>query len=280
MGILDRSTYKQFKLLNRDVIKPAVEEINEKTEIYIAPHFIKKRGSTAELYFEISDNLGYEGPMIPNVIPISRHFDSEMLEERAEVYEKLLTFGVGHTSAVEVLERYEDAYIIDNLKVVSKRVREGKSIRNLGGYAVTALEKDYREQSSSEAVQNALDLETPEDRADRKRGEQVEASRQALQDFETDTLPSWRAQRWANSLNDVEYELARDAFREHAVDENSFVRKVIDNPDSHWCAALWRQWIRDHKLESITEDERVACAHDAGFDLKGHQEIVKAIASQ
>jgi len=54
LGISDK--YPEFKVLNRDVIKPAIEELNQRSDLIIKFETIKKGRTVAALVFEFKQN--------------------------------------------------------------------------------------------------------------------------------------------------------------------------------------------------------------------------------
>lgn len=54
LGISDK--YPEFKVLNRDVIKPAIEELNQRSDLIIKFDTIKKGRTVAALVFEFKQN--------------------------------------------------------------------------------------------------------------------------------------------------------------------------------------------------------------------------------
>ncbi|WP_299011866.1 replication initiation protein [uncultured Shewanella sp.] len=48
--------YLEFKALNRNVIKPAINELNKKSDIYVTYETIKKGRSVAAIFFEFGKN--------------------------------------------------------------------------------------------------------------------------------------------------------------------------------------------------------------------------------
>ncbi len=54
LGISDK--YKLFKILNRDVIKPAVDELNQRSDLIIKYETIKKGRAVAALSFEFKQS--------------------------------------------------------------------------------------------------------------------------------------------------------------------------------------------------------------------------------
>lgn len=269
MGIEDRKSYREFKCLNRAVIKPAVAEINQKTEIHVEPVFHKRGHEVYGVRFEVSENTDYAGPYMPVISPLSQKFDSGMLEARIETYDRLLIFGVDHSRAIDVLEQYDDDYIMDNLQIVAERIRTGGNrIKNIPGYAINALKQDFRTDDTN--VQQIMNLETVEERDERIAKEKEAAASAKLARFETEDLPQWRVNRWEQSLNSLEYEQAHQQFKDDAIAENTFLRRMFkDNPEGAWLGALWRKWVREKKLPPVTDEVRLECAREIDFDLNG-----------
>ncbi|MDF0536036.1 replication initiation protein, partial [Shewanella sp. A32] len=54
LGLDDK--YQQFKILNRDVIKPSVEELNQRSDLIITYETIKKGRNVAALAFTFKKN--------------------------------------------------------------------------------------------------------------------------------------------------------------------------------------------------------------------------------
>jgi plasmid replication initiation protein len=54
LGLSDK--YPLFKILNRDVIKPSVDELNQRSDLTIKYETIKKGRSVAALSFEFKQN--------------------------------------------------------------------------------------------------------------------------------------------------------------------------------------------------------------------------------
>ncbi len=277
MGIANRVSYQEFKSLNRCVIKPAVKEINSHTEIYIEPTFFKERGQVASLQFSVTANPNYSGPSIPGVMPMSAGFDSEMLDERSQTYERLLMFGIEHSTAVTILETHDDAYIQDNLSVVATRIRQrDNEISNVAGYVIKAMQSDFRVKTSPSEVQAALDFGTAKERTAREKKEKSDKAQAKLDEFETADLPLWRSNHWLETATDDEREVAWQSFTDEAMSENAFIRgKLRDDPDSAWIMGLWRKWIRDNRLDPVTEADREACAHALDIDLNRHRSLAE-----
>lgn len=269
MGVGEHKSYKNFKILNRDVIKPAVAEINEKTEIWVEP-ILKYCGKRCVgLHFEIADNDSYEGPDIPMVLPLSESLDTEMLEERARVYEQLLEFGIDHGRAVQILESYPDRYILDNLSIVARRIRtSSKPIRNVAGYTVKALANDYRPARDESEIQQGLQLETEDERQQKERERLRTAAADELTQFQKEAVPRWRVSEWERQQTEETLAEAWSQFRCELATTNAYMGRIIQkNPDSPWIQSLWRNWVRTHCLDPISDDILLDAAKALSFDL-------------
>lgn len=59
MGVEAGGTYEVFKNLNRKIIKPAIEEINQVSDIYVTVEYIKDGRKVIGLQFNITDNVQF-----------------------------------------------------------------------------------------------------------------------------------------------------------------------------------------------------------------------------
>jgi plasmid replication initiation protein len=64
IGVESGGTYENFKNLNRKIIKPAVEEINLVSDIYVIVEYIKEGRKVVGLRFDISDNDEFKPDII------------------------------------------------------------------------------------------------------------------------------------------------------------------------------------------------------------------------
>lgn len=149
---LDSDDYPLFKELNRNVIKPAVEEINALTNFYIEVENRRFARKIAELKFRISrlrEIPTIQEPEAPQN-PIS--FDIEDLPTLAV---KLVEAGVSRKEALRIATQEwdvvdADAQIEDkaNFAVyVEEKIglaRHATSVKNAGGFIVKAIQENYQ----------------------------------------------------------------------------------------------------------------------------------------
>lgn len=279
MGLQDYKSYREFKGLNRHVLKPAVSEINEKTEIFVEPQFRKRGRAVTAISFLVSENPNYDGPRMPVVataVAQANRFETDTVEERADIYDRLLLFGIDHARAIEMLDRFDDDRILRNLQVVGERLVRGDSIRNVGGYAINAINKDYSEDVNLDEIQVKMDLRMEgeagagQSKEAARREQRVKEATKRLSEFSSIDFPRWRTEQWIAGIGKEEYEVCRQKFYDKEVSRNAFsLKKYKEDPDGKIIAALWRSWIRDNKLPPASEAERLQCAQDIGVDIEG-----------
>lgn len=123
LGLSDSKTYRQFKYLKRDVLVPAIEEINGKSDIRVSmlpPRRIRRRVSAVQ--FEVKE--------------------AGLIAERLPVEQRLKTFGIEGRDAREAMGKHSDEKLMAILDEVQRRHKAG-SIKNLRAYTVTVL-RDFQ----------------------------------------------------------------------------------------------------------------------------------------
>ena len=149
---LDSDEYPVFKVLNRDVIKPAIEEINALTNFHIEIENRRFARKIAELKFRISrlrEIPTIQEPEAPEK-PIS--FD---IEDLPTIAVKLVEAGVSRKEAlrianqewdiVDAAARPEDT--ADFAVYVEEKIglaRYATSVKNAGGFIVKAIQENYQ----------------------------------------------------------------------------------------------------------------------------------------
>ena len=149
---LNGDEYPVFKVLNRDVIKPAIEEINALTNFHIEIENRRFGRKIAELKFRISrirEIPTIQEPEAPEK-PIS--FDIEDLPTLAL---KLVQAGVSRKEALRITYQEWDSVDADALPedtedfavYVEEKIelaRYATSVKNAGGFIVKAIQENYQ----------------------------------------------------------------------------------------------------------------------------------------
>ena len=161
---LSNDEYTLFKDLNKWVIKKAIKEINEVSDLYVdlkngikqrkdgrkigALKFHIKRNPNNTIDFSDFDNLALpDKPILP---------DSEFKIDNQPLFETLTAdFGISNNKALEILKTKDEFYIQEVLNTVREEIDAGK-VKNIPAFTVKALEDDYRRKK------NKTDLEKEE----------------------------------------------------------------------------------------------------------------------
>jgi len=140
--------YQDFRKLNDKVIKPAVRQVNETSDLLLEVEYQRDRRRVTAVRFQVEDNpqmllfaqrqaaLALAGEAPPA--------DEGAAEERLErLRQKLTDFGLSAGQLRTALDSHELAYVEANLAVVERDLIAGK-ILNLPAYLMAALREDYR----------------------------------------------------------------------------------------------------------------------------------------
>lgn len=146
LGVDKSSYYDEFKRLNSKLIKPAMDEINHLSDLFVsmdAPRRENRR--VVALKFMIEDNPDHlphtEGLLDEKKDQLS---SSQAIDDQSlPTYQRLISFGLTVRTANKALADYDIQYIEDNLKVAELDFKAGR-VKNLPAYTVAALRDDYR----------------------------------------------------------------------------------------------------------------------------------------
>ncbi len=164
-------SYKHYASFKRRIILQAQKDLSRHTDLSFDFEEIKTGRKIARIRFVIRSNRvaidnprlqrtppGRAEPPLP-VTPLSRR----LVEE----------FGFKERQAAEVLVKYPEAYIEENLAVVVKRLQAGR-VKEVTPYTLKALEEDFRKK------------ETRAERAHREKREAAHLERQQEQEAEAE----------------------------------------------------------------------------------------------
>jgi hypothetical protein len=132
----DASMYDEFKHFSAEVIKKAVREINQVSNIIVTPEYKREARRVVQIRFLVEDN------------PQKSMYDNEEDEEQksireSEAFKRLTLLGVGDRLAISWIQQEPDRALHTAIYVEAKA--KNKQIRgNAGGYARTVFEKGAR----------------------------------------------------------------------------------------------------------------------------------------
>lgn len=147
---LEKNEYPVFKVLNRDVIKPSIKEINELTNFFVEVEQKRQGRPIAFLKFRISRLKQVDGseqePLYPDV------------EDLPPIAIALLQVGVARREVLKIIneewdmvdadadlnrEDYRDFETYVEEKIIVARQATG--VKNMGGFIVQAIRKNYQD---------------------------------------------------------------------------------------------------------------------------------------
>ena len=172
MAVDTMPSYKPFKALNRNVIQPAMKEVNKLSNIQVSMETIMQGRTVTSLRFIVQPNaqlslIGMEEDDAINSSP---------------AYKALLAEGISKTLARAWVLEHEESYIFEKLELANGQAANGKITSSKAGFLKAAIEEDFK----SEASVKKQKLAAAEDRrAEKRRKEaELEALKTELKDVE------------------------------------------------------------------------------------------------
>jgi plasmid replication initiation protein len=172
MAVDTMPSYKPFKALNRNVIQPAMKEVNKLSNIQVAMETVMQGRTVTSLRFIVRPNaqlslIGMEEDDAINSSP---------------AYKALLAEGISKTLARAWVLEHEESYIFEKLELANGQAASGKIKSSKAGFLKSAIEEDFKSEVSVKKQKLAL----AEDRkADKRRKEaELEALKAELKSIE------------------------------------------------------------------------------------------------
>jgi hypothetical protein len=173
MGLKEKE-YIDFKILNRAVIKPALQEINDKSDLWVDVELETQGRKVKALKLRIKPNPK-KNPILAKQIEGPKEYIEtapKVLEiSNPDLYKRMVEYFTIHPeTAQEYIKNIPEEQLLANLDYVEKMRKEGKEkILNLGAYTVKAIEKNWQIQMSLYDLEAIQKKEAREKEADEKR---------------------------------------------------------------------------------------------------------------
>ena len=145
---LEETDYPDFKVLNRDLIKPAIKEINGLTDYHVEVEYKRLVRRVAELKFRITKvkQLPVQESVFPDI------------ENLPRIAVELVQAGIDRNVALKITEQEWDFVVPDKLPVpgtyrdflsyVSEKIEmslHASDVKNRGGFIVEAIRENYQD---------------------------------------------------------------------------------------------------------------------------------------
>ena len=224
MGLRDKE-YKQFKHLNDALIKKALNEINEKSNLKSRVEYIKQGRSVVGLKFYISKNaqntidldaIKSKVPKGQKTLPIP---EFEIYNQK--LFETLMSeFGISKNKVIEILKTHDEFYIEEVLEAVREQIQAG-NIKNIGAFTVSAIDQDYRVKKPKHEVEKEKKI------AEQKRAEEEKKLIEKLR-VEFDQHYRVKVNEIIDGFSKQDKELQTKAFKKAEIDiSNDIIKKYF-----------------------------------------------------
>lgn len=139
-------SYKPFKALNRNVIQPAMKEVNKLSNIQIEMETRMKGRTVTGLRFIVKPNA--------QLSLVGMDTEDEITDR--QTYKALMAEGVSKTLARAWVLEYDEAYIFEKLDLASNEAARGKIKSSKAGFLRAAVEQDFHNENAQK--QKRLDV--------------------------------------------------------------------------------------------------------------------------
>jgi hypothetical protein len=168
LGVED-GQFAEFKYLNRDVLKPAVAEINRYSDIAVAMEVKRVKRRVVALKFTVAENgqlvlgLGEQATRAAaealggKVLPDPRALAPDPERLLGPLQRRLLAFGLTEAQALDVSTEFERTRIEANLDYVEAELTRGRAVRSVPAFTIDAIRGDYRAQAGEAPVQKEVE---------------------------------------------------------------------------------------------------------------------------
>lgn len=150
LGVADSPHYEAFKNFNREVLKRAVKEVNETSDILLAVEYRKEGRTVVALRFSIQTNPQFSlllaAPRDEGLHTTIAPLETEVIPEHP-LRERLFDFGLTRKQVNHLLASFEGQYIDEILNLVERDFMAGR-IEKLPAYTFAAIRDDYRPRKS------------------------------------------------------------------------------------------------------------------------------------
>lgn len=145
----ENPAYAEYKIFNRDVLKPAISEVNRVSNLdIIETETQREKRKIIALRFAILPKESYQ---LPLDLEIPRLLDSEVVqpipvevnEEKAVLVRRMMDAGVDEKGARGVSRSYGVDRITENLDWALAQIESGRNIKRPGAFIVSAIRNDY-----------------------------------------------------------------------------------------------------------------------------------------
>lgn len=145
----ENPAYAEYKIFNRDVLKPAISEVNRVSNLEILDtETQREKRKIIALRFSIASKESYQLPLdldIPSLLDEEAvsALPTEVNEEKAGLVRRMIKAGVDEKGARGISRSYGVDRITENLEWAVAQIESGRDIKRPGAFIVAAIRNDY-----------------------------------------------------------------------------------------------------------------------------------------
>jgi hypothetical protein len=236
-----------YKHLNSDVLKPCIQEVNKHADITVGYRSVKKGRAVVAILFSIERTATQV--QIPLDDITVREDDISTLLPSNSLLALLIERGVGKRKAAQMVERYDEERIRENMAYAEKEYETGK-VKNPSAYLIRAIEEDYRPKKTLEEL--CQEEESAKERARQAEREALEEERREWERYRERRVRERFAQLAAE-----DQETRRAKFSERLKAANPLIYKQFKK-DGFNSRLVVTEFFVDLQAEFLTEPEEVS----------------------
>ena len=200
--MLPESYRNKHTHFEKKFMKVCVDEINDKSDIFVEYKYIKEGRSYTNIHFSVTlkknDNIE-EKVEVKSLQSSSDNNDDKLYDEQQKIYDRLVNRGIGVRKAKSLVKKYELAIIERNLRYA---VQQKETSTNLPGLIITFIEQDI-------AGQNEKAKKEAKEREKERQKDRIQAYELFHGTVEVDKGHESEITTVSDELNDIEVEFIR-----------------------------------------------------------------------
>lgn len=146
MAVSHLASYRQFKVLKRDVILPAMKEVNKVSNIQVELETVMQGRSVVAVQFRVRPN--------PQLSLVGMNEEDEVTS--SEAYRALLKEGINKRLAYDWVVTYGSEYVLEKIDLVTDRAAKGKIRSSRSGFLRSAINEDFHSDVAEKREQKAV----------------------------------------------------------------------------------------------------------------------------
>ena len=275
MGLENDKYCQEYKRLNNFVIKKAVKEVNEKSDIFIAVDVKKEGRKVIGLKFHISPTPRSNNLLTRLIKPPKQgelSFKSED-EEQKELYERMTkAFTLSDRQAQEIISNMHDFEEVKEILDMVERKIKRNEIMNIGAYTYKALKDQYQPRKSIIAIEREQEAEARVNEEKRKAKEK-EIINGLTEEYEGYKIKTTK--EYISGLSKEDQEVIKKKFEESLDDflKNKYRESGLESPiiSASYIKFLSTKYLKNEMLDFHS------FAQERGFLLEQDKEGWKMV---